>query len=257
MESLKTLLHAVERGQAAVLATVTHVTGSAPRGPGARLVVVADGARSGTVGGGEIEDRVLTEARTMLQASSPPHRVLEVSARCGGTVTVFLERFADVRRVLIVGGGHVGRAVAEIASGAGFQVTVLDRSLEAASSLPRGVTHAAAADPGSLASIERPESMQVLVATGSHDADIAWAVAALRAGFAGIGVVASRSKAEAIRRAAEREGIPDERLSRLRAPVGLDLGAVTPGEIAVAIVSELVILAHGSEVPPAWRKSQR
>lgn len=257
MEILQALLHAVARGQSAVLATVTTVRGSAPRGPGARLVLIADGTRFGTVGGGDIEDRVVAEARSMLQAPSPPVRVLEVDAHCGGTVTVFLERFADMRRVLVVGGGHVGRAVAEVASHAGFQVTVLDREAETALPFPASVTRIAGQDPGSLASIERPESMQVLVATGSHEADIDWALAALHGGFAGVGVVASRSKAAAIRRAAEQEGVPAERLVRLRAPVGLDLGAVTPGEIAVAIVSELIMLARGSEVPPAWRKSQR
>jgi xanthine dehydrogenase accessory factor len=257
MEILQALLQEVARGQAAVLATVTAVRGSAPRGPGARLVLVADGGRFGTVGGGEIEDRVVAEARSMLEAPAPHPRVLEVDAHCGGRVTVFLERFADQRRMLVVGGGHVGRAVAEVASRAGFQVSVLDRKAEAAQPLPASVTRIAAFDPGSLASIERPESMQVLVATGSHEADIAWALAALRGGFAGVGVVASRSKAAAIRRAAEQEGVPAERIGRLRAPVGLDLGAVTPGEIAVAIVSELVMLARGNEVPPAWRKSQR
>lgn len=257
METLKALLDAVESGQAAVLATVAAVKGSAPRGPGARLVLLADGARFGTVGGGEIEERVLEEARALLQSPSQPHRMLEADAHCGGTVTVFLERFADLRRLLVVGGGHVGRAVAEVASHAGFLVTVLDRSAEAGPPLPTGIARIAGQDPRSLASIERPESVQVLIATGSHEGDIAWAVAALHGGFAGVGVVASRSKAAAIRRAAEHAGVPAERLSRLRAPVGLDLGAVTPGEIAVSIVSELVMLARGTEVPPAWRKSQR
>ena len=97
----------------------------------------------------------------------------------------------------------------------------------------------------------------MVVATGDAAADGAWALAALARSFAGVGVVGSRNKAEAIRRAAAAAGIGAARMAALRCPVGLDLGAVTPDEIAVAIVAELIRLDRTGEVPEGWRRVSR
>jgi xanthine dehydrogenase accessory factor len=177
-----------------------------------------------------------------------------VPTRCGGVAVVFLERLGAPRRLLVVGAGHVGRAVTAAAARASFAVTVIDRSGAPELAGDEAVRVLAAAEPGMLADLEHREETQVVVATGTHDADVTWAVAALAAGFSGVGVVGSRSKAAALHRAAADAGLPAERLGRLRCPVGLDLGGATPGELAVAIVAELVMLANRGEVPASWRK---
>jgi len=253
MDALRSLIAATESGTATVLATVIAVRGSAPRGPGARMLVDGSGHTTGTVGGGEVEATACAAAAEML-AGGDTTSTLDIPTRCGGVVTVFLERFGVPRRLVVVGAGHVGRAVVRAAASASFAVTVIDRSGAVALAETAGVRVLAATDPAVLAGLDNRPDTEVIVATGTHDADIAWAIAALQAGFAGVGVVGSRSKAATLHRIASDAGVPPERMPALRCPVGLDLGGATPGELAVAIVAELIVLANRGEVPPTWRK---
>jgi xanthine dehydrogenase accessory factor len=256
MRILRRLIESVDAGASCVLATVVAAHGSAPRGQGARQLVLADGTREGTVGGGEVEAAVLAAAREML-AGGPGGRVLEMPTNCGGTVTVMLERFSPARRVLVVGAGHVGAALARAAAHAGFRVTVASSSgTERLAGVP-GVETVEPATPAMLQGWETPEATQVLVATGDADTDGGWAVAALALPFAGVGVLGSKNKASTIRRAAAAAGVPPARVHELRCPVGLDLGAVTPEEIAVSIVAELIRLDRTGEVPEGWRRASR
>jgi len=257
VDILHRLVEIVSGGGSCVLATVVAARGSVPRGPGARMLVAADGSRTGTVGGGEIEDAVLARARELLARPEEGTAAIEVDAKCGGIATIFLERFGPPRSLVVVGAGHVGVAVAQAAARAGFVVTVLGRARGGELDDDDAITTADASDPGALAALPRAGGAQLIVATGSQEADAAWAVAGLRAGFAGVGVVGSRAKAAAVEAAAQSAGVPPERLARLRCPVGLDLGAVTPAEIALAIVAELLVLARRGEVPGEWRKRSR
>jgi xanthine dehydrogenase accessory factor len=250
---LRRLIESVDAGESCVLATVVAVTGSAPRRQGARLLLRAGGAPEGTVGGGEVEAETLATARAMLAGGEPAH-TLEMTTNCGGTVTVMLERFGPPRCLLIVGAGHVGAALSAAGARAGYRVTVASPS--AAESL-HGVERVPATEPAMLAGWENPEATQVIIATGDAEADGAWATAALLRAFAGVGVVGSRTKATAIRHTAAAAGVPPERVRTLRCPVGLDLGAVTPEEIAVSIVAELIRLDRTGEVPEGWRRASR
>ena len=256
MEMLRRLLQEVDAGDTCVLATVAGVRGSAPRKDAARMLVSARGRKVGTVGGGEVEAATVATAAEML-AGPDGSRLLEIATNCGGVVTVLLEKFAPGRRLLVVGAGHVGRAVAAVGSRAGYRVTVAS---------PRGSGHArdtaececlTAGDPVVLDQWENAERTHVIVATGDADADAAWAVAALARPFASIGVVGSRTKAAAIRHAAAGAGVRPDRVHALRCPVGLDLGAVTPEEIAVSIVAELIRLDRTGEVPEGWRRASQ
>jgi xanthine dehydrogenase accessory factor len=256
MNVLRRLIETVDGGTTCVLATVVQAHGSAPRRQGARLLLLAGGTKEGTVGGGEVEAEVLDAARGML-AGGPAGRVLEIATNCGGIVTVMLEKFGPNRQMLVVGAGHVGAALAAAGARAGYHVTVASSTAaERLRDLP-GIEAVAAADPGMLAGFQHPEVTQVIVATGNADADSAWAVAALSRPFAGVGVVGSRTKAAAIRHAAAAAGVLPDRVHTLRCPVGLDLGAVTPEEIAVSIVAELIRLDRTGEVPEGWRRASR
>ncbi len=256
MEVLRRLLQAVDEGDTCVLATVAGVRGSAPRKDAARLLVSRRGVRAGTVGGGEVEAAALAAAEQMLSGPDAP-RLLEVATRCGGVVTVMLEKFAPQRRLLVVGAGHVGRALAASASHAGYRVTLASPGGPEPLDGGDGVELLAAGDPSALDGWEGADRTHVVVATGDADADSAWAVAALARPFAGVGVVGSRNKAAAIRHAAAGAGVRPERIHELRCPVGLDLGAVTPGEIAVSIVAELIRLDRTGEVPEGWRRASQ
>jgi xanthine dehydrogenase accessory factor len=256
VEVLRRLLQAVDDGDTCVLATVAGARGSAPRKDPARLLVSARGLRVGTVGGGEVEAAADAATAEML-AGPDGSRLLELVTNCGGVVTVMLEKFAPQRRVLIVGAGHVGQALALASSQAGYRVTLVGggapRSLDGLVDVER----LTAAEPSALDGLENAERTHVIVATGDADADSAWAVAALVGRFSDVGVVGSRNKAAAVRHAAAGAGVPPERIHTLRCPVGLDLGAVTPEEISVSIVAELIRLDRTGEVPEGWRRASR
>ena len=256
MQVLRRLLQAVDEGDTCVLATVAGVTGSAPRKAGTRLLVSARGVRRGTVGGGEVEAAALANAAEML-AGRDSGRTLEIATNCGGVVTLMLEKFSPQRRLLVVGAGHVGTAVARAGAHAGYRVTLAAPARPEPPPDAANVECAVASDPTLLEAWEGAERTQVVVATGDADADGAWAVAALLRPFAGIGVVGSRNKAAAIRHTAAGAGVPADRINALRCPVGLDLGAVTPEEIAISIVAELIRLDRVGEVPEPWRRAQR
>ncbi len=172
-------------------------------------------------------------------------------------MTVMLEKFAPQRRLLVVGAGHVGRALARAASHAGYRVALTSPGGPEPLEALADVELIAAGDPSALAEREAADRTHVVVATGDADADSAWAVAALAGPFAGVGVVGSHNKAAAIRHAAAGAGVRPERIHELRCPVGLDLGAVTPEEIAVSIVAELIRLDRTGEVPEGWRRASQ
>jgi xanthine dehydrogenase accessory factor len=253
MDTLRRLVQLLEADSPCVLATLVAVRGSAPRGPGARLLVEPDGRCTGTVGGGEVEKQTLLSARELLAKTGEVVRSIEVDSHCGGVVTLLLERFGSPRTLVVVGGGHVGKAVALCSARAGFRVIVLDRGAASPLHDVAGVSVRTTTDPADLVPLVSGDT-QVVVATGSHETDAEWTLAALAAPCAGVGVVGSRGKAAALREAASRAGVSGERLRILRCPIGLDLGAVTPEEIAVAIVAELITLARRGEVPPGWCK---
>lgn len=253
MNELRQALEWVDAGVTCVLVTVMHAQGSAPRREGARLVLAADGRHVGTVGGGEVEERALSEARDLLQ-STESTRLVEQVATCGGTVALFCEKLAPQRRLVVVGAGHVGRAIAVAAAQAGFRVTVVAPSAPERMARVTGVVAVAGDDPSWLTTLEAPLSTHVLCATGTHEGDTGWAVEALAGAFASVGVVGSTKKSETIRHEAAAAGVTPKRIGELRCPVGLDLGAVTPEEIAVAVVAELIMIERRGSVPTTWRK---
>lgn len=251
MKVLTELEALVEAGETCVLATTVAAEGSTPRKAGARMVVTTSGRRIGTVGGGELESLVLATARELL-VSQETTCLIEAPA-CGGTVTVYLERFGPARRVLVVGAGHVGLAVARAAAAAGFSVTVAAPSAAERLEGAPEIQALPADSPAVLDTLPVPAATHVIVATGEHDADVAWALGGLAGSFASVGVVGGPRKAEVIRERAAGKAIAPERAKALRCPVGLAIGAVTPAEIAVSIVAELVMLERAGEVPGSWQ----
>jgi xanthine dehydrogenase accessory factor len=253
MNVLRQALEWVDAGRTCVLVTVVQAEGSAPRKHGARLVVASDGQVLGTVGGGEVEERALAEARGLLQ-SAETTRIVEQVATCGGTVGLFCEKLQPERRLVVVGAGHVGGAVAVAAAQAGFRVTVVAPSAPERLAGLTGIAAVAGEDPAWLDQVDAPAATHVVCATGTHEGDTAWALAALQGGFVSVGVVGSGKKAHTIRREAAAAGVPPRRIHDLRCPVGLDIAAVTPEEIAAAVTAELILLERKGSIPKAWRK---
>ena len=252
-DALRVLEVAVERARAGVrgvMATVVARHGSAPGTPGQKLYAGTDRTCVGSVGGGAVEREVLSAMDEMLANGHIKHHLrafalgAELGMCCGGRVEVLLEPLEALVPLLIVGGGHVATACAPLLAKVGFVVTVCDaREAWGTPGRIEGVTCVVGEhdDVGR----DLPKHGAVLVMTHDHALDqdvIEWA---LRRGFAYVGGVGSRAKAQRTRDRLEHKGFTEEERGRVRMPIGVDIGARLPDEIAISITAEMV----------AWRRS--
>jgi xanthine dehydrogenase accessory factor len=251
LELYEEVVRLTRRGEPFVLATVVAHAGSSPRKSGAKMLVRGDGSSLGTVGGGRVEQETMQAARAALadgEACTLEFTLTEEHGyACGGNMAVFVE--PQGRRPLLVmfGAGHVGRAVAGLAHGCGFRVIVVDERADCVvSSLLPGadeIVCAPVAEAFGRLKLDR-ESFTVIATPGHlHDFDAVRGCLASEAGF--IGLLGSRRKRETLLKNLEDEGFDSGQRARVVTPVGLDIGAQTPEEIAVSIVGQLIALRRG------------
>jgi xanthine dehydrogenase accessory factor len=262
-------LAALQRGESVALATVVRVRGSAPRHAGARMLVWPDGRIVGTVGGATLEQRVIEHAQEALRKrrsryetyALTPQGDMESLGLCGGEVEVHIEVLEPTATLYVIGAGHVALPLAEMAHHLGMRVVIVDDRPEFATQerFPHadrvGVVNY---DPereelGQLP-IPLDPSCHVVVATWGWDEPALAQVLAADPPPAYVGLVASRTKVRVIRHRLEEQGFAPETLDRIWAPIGLDLGAETPGEIALSILAEILLQARGGNAQPLSRK---
>nr|WP_240806810.1 XdhC family protein [Polyangium spumosum] len=259
-EVLRAALDALERGERVVVATVIARQGSAPCTPGQKLALFQAGAAIGTVGGGAVEKAVLRAMADALAAAAPPPRVdtfrlgPSLGMCCGGSAEILIEPLSPDLAVLVVGAGHVGVYLAPLLASLGFGVTLCDAREVAAdpARLPRPPGGAEASprlrllqaehdDPEVRASLPADLGRAAaLVMTHDHQLDQAVIEWALGVGFGFVGGVGSRAKAARTRARLEAKGASAADITRVRMPLGVDVGARSPAEIGVAIAAELV-----------------
>ncbi|MET0593138.1 MAG: XdhC/CoxI family protein [Polyangiaceae bacterium] len=241
------------RGERAALATVVRASGSTPQEPGARLLRYEDGRTLGTVGGGRIEQVVLEALEAALGEGTPRtigwDLARDLGMCCGGRMEIFIEPLDGSARLVLFGAGHVACATARVVKGLGFRVVVVDErdDLNTEERFP-GCTRIAAPPDEALRKLEPRDNDWMLVMTHDHRLDEETLAAVLAGPHRYIGMIGSRRKVLRIfARIEARHGkLP---LERVFAPVGLDLGALGPEEIAVSIAAELVALRHGRPAP--------
>lgn len=244
------LLELLRNGQAGALATVVQASGSTPQPAGARLLLCADGRAVGTIGGGAIEHAVLAELREVQQRQVARLRhwdlARDLGMCCGGSMSLFLEPIAATPRLWLCGAGHVAQPTAALARSVGFELTVIDEREEWNTAERFPGCRRELVDPLSVLSrAELGARDWLLISTHEHRLDEDVLRAALKLPVRYVGLVGSRRKAyRLLQRITAREGAPPD-TSRLYAPVGLNLGALSPAELAVSIVAELVALRHG------------
>ncbi|NOZ78989.1 MAG: XdhC family protein [Acidobacteria bacterium] len=229
-----------------VLATLVETKGSAPRHVGAKMVVFPDGTVAGSLGGGALEKAVIEDALARLEARAPALLTYDlteggIGMKCGGKVRVYVEPVVPARRLVIFGAGHVGKALAAIAVRTGFAVEVVDDRADALdpASYAEGIrllkTDAAFEEgytpPGPA------DFAVVLTRDFDTDADI---TGRLAGACAYLGVMGSAAKWRHIRKNLAERGTPEDLVAKVHCPVGLDIGADTPEEIAVSILAELL-----------------
>jgi xanthine dehydrogenase accessory factor len=233
-------------GEAFALATVTAHSGSSPRKAGAKMLVRGDGTTLGTVGGGRVEAETTQAGLAALEDGAPrtiPFVLTEENGfACGGGMTVYLEPHGSALRLVMFGAGHVGRAVAALAKSCGFRVTVVDERPECACSemLPFADEIICAPVPDSFDKLRLGSKTYVVIATPGHVHDFAAVRGVLKSEAGFIGLLGSRRKRETLMAILQEEGFPPDQRERVVTPVGLDIGAETPEEIAVSIIGQLV-----------------
>jgi xanthine dehydrogenase accessory factor len=269
MPSIYAALSEVERDQGtAALCTVVTSQGSTPRHVGSKMLVYPDGRFIGTVGGGDLEHRVLDEA--WIAMADGQSRLLKYNMSdpsrgdpgvCGGQVEVFVEPILPPALIVVIGAGHVGKAVVHLAKWLGFRVAVSDDRPEFCS--PESAPGADAYYPVEMGQLPgqlelTPRSYVVITSRGSSvDAAGLPALLATRAAY--IGVIGSRRRWATTVKALKEKGVPDEQIRRVHSPMGLELNAETPEEIAVSILAEVLMIRDrgtGKTMKTAARNQQ-
>lgn len=244
-----------ERGEGFVLATIVRTSGSTPRKAGTKMLFLPGGKRVSTLGGGVLEDAVAKKAKEVMEDGMPVLLSVDLSQGkeghpAGGLVDVFLEPVTPPRTVVILGAGNVGLAVASASLFAGFEALVLDDRPEQLAKVPSGCRKRMISRfKGTLSGLDvRPETMLV-IATRSHETDLEALKEALSSRAAYIGLLGSRKKRDSFFKRLLSEGYEERELrKRVRVPVGLPIGALTPEEIAISIVAELIEFSRKGEV---------
>jgi xanthine dehydrogenase accessory factor len=268
-EFLRRVLDAVERGEGFALVTVLTVDGSSPGKPGQKMMLFPDGRQEGTVGGGGLELRAKEAALGMIASGTGGVLRLEldraaetpVDALCGGTATLVIEVYAPAARILLCGAGHVSWAVSRILAELGLAHLVVDARPETASveRFPHALKVHQESPPRFLERAGTRGCSHVLILTHHHALDQETLLALSRLGFGGwVGMIGSRRKWGEVRRALLEQGVAEEWLDRVRCPVGLEIGARNPAQIAVSIAAQIIremaappLAAPGSPDPGA------
>ena len=237
--------------------TVIRAQGSTPQRAGAKMLVFADGRIVGTIGGGCYENDAIGRARLALADGRPAvvHYELnddfaqENGLICGGRMDVHIDPLEPDPHLYVLGAGHVGFHLARMAASAGFRLHVIDDRVKFANEERfHGAEVIVEPIPDWLHRVELPASAYVVVVTRGHqhDLDAMRALAARELRY--LGLIGSRAKVARIYEALVAEGMPAECLERVHAPIGLDIGAVTPAEIAVSILAQLIAVRRGVDV---------
>jgi xanthine dehydrogenase accessory factor len=246
---------ALARGETVALVTIVRAQGSTPQRVGAKMLVYADGRTVGTIGGGCYESEAFWKARDAI--ASGKHALVrfdlnddiagESGLVCGGQMDVFIEPLAPSPHLYIAGGGHVSLCLARAAAEVGFRIHVVDDREKYANAerFPDADEVVVDSIPGWLEQAAFAPPAYVAIVTRGHQHDLAALRAVATRDLRYVGLIGSRAKVTRIFDALREEGLPADAMRRVHAPIGLDLGAVTPAEIAVSIVAELVAVRHG------------
>ncbi|MDX2076122.1 MAG: XdhC family protein [bacterium] len=252
---IQALSQAQQAGDAVALATVISTQGSMPRHAGSKMLIRADGTTLGTIGGGAMEALVIQAGLHALMSNTPTLETYTLNdlvdgdpGICGGTAQIFIEPYNPPKTIIIIGGGHVGVAVAGLAHWMGYKVILSDDRPEFCNpTLITGLAGYVVCIPQELPQYVTIDAQTIIVAvTRGLPIDLALLPALLATPARYIGVIGSKRRWMLTLKAL-RDSYPltDDDLSRLYAPIGLEIGAETPKEIAVSILAEIIMYQRG------------
>jgi xanthine dehydrogenase accessory factor len=259
MDIYEEIVKLQREGRKGAVATIVNVRGSIPSFKSAKMLVRDDGTIAGTIGGGCVEGEVWQAAREVMACEKPRTLTFDLNNDpkydtglvCGGTLDIFVEPILPTPLLYIFGAGHVGNELSKAVVRAGFDVVVVDDRDAYANRerFPEAREVVAADFDQALSDITPNESSYIVIVTRGHRDDmrvLRWAVQT-RAKY--IGMVGSKRKAITVFRELTKEGLKPELFERVHSPVGLDIGAITPEEIAVSVAAELIGIRRSAERP--------
>jgi xanthine dehydrogenase accessory factor len=247
-------------GRKGALATITSVRGSIPSFRTAKMLVRDDGSILGTIGGGCVEADVWQAAREVMEEEKPRSLSFDLNNNptydtglvCGGTLEIFIEPILPPAELFIFGAGHVAINVAKVAALAGFGISVIDDRETYANRerFPEARQIIAEDFAAALAKLDLPEHAYIVIVTRGHRDDMRVLRWAIEQPARYVGMIGSKRKVLSIYKELEKEGVAASKFEGINAPTGLEIGAVTPEEIAVAIVAEMIAVRRKVDVTP-------
>jgi len=259
-----------QAGRRGAVATIVNVRGSVPSFETAKMLIRDDGSIIGTIGGGCVEAEVWQAAREVMESERPRTLSFNINQSpkydtglvCGGTLDIFIEPVLAPALLYVFGAGHVSRSLCGVAANAGFDVTVVDDRDSYANHERFPAARQVICEDFDLAmaKISPSETSYIVIVTRGHRDDmrvLRWAVQT-QARY--IGMIGSKRKTITIFRELLKEGLSESLFERVHAPVGFDIGAITPEEIAGAITDELIAVRRRVELPlphMSWFHSRR
>jgi len=246
-EVLQAISRLANEGKTFAVATIIGHTGSVPRRV-AKMIIQPDGTTIGTIGGGCVETEVAAQALKLLKEGEAGVHVNSydlveeefdgVGMNCGGKMDVAIEVIEPSSKLVIIGSGHLTEALSRIAKMLGFEIVVLD-PMAKKESFPEATQVVAEFVDKGLPKIHVDQSTYIVILT-RHKDDVPALKASLKTNATYIGMIASRRRAALVFKQLMKKGVPEKQFERVYSPVGLDIGADTPEEIAISVLSEII-----------------
>lgn len=240
---------ALSSGKTFAVATVVKIYASTPREIGAKMGIFADRSIFGTIGGGKLEKMVIDDAMEILKNNKPllktytllPESKGGIGTECGGKLDIFIDVISPGAKIVLIGAGHISYALARLAEICGFAVEIVDDRAEFANSerFPRSVIHNTTIKDTDFKSLINLETYVVIV-SHSHEIDYEALKAIINLPYAYLGMIGSKRKVKTLFDKLLEEGLRKEQLANVHAPIGLDINAESPEEIALSIMAEIV-----------------
>jgi len=256
MDIFEEIVRLRRAGRKGALATIVEVQGSIPSHESSKILIRDDGSIVGTVGGGCVEADVWTAAQEVMREEKPRRLHFNLNSQpeydngliCGGSLDIFVEPILATPTAFIFGGGHVGLYVAKMAKLAGFDIVVADdrEAFASPERFPEALQTYAGPWNEIFPKINVNGHSYLVLVTRGHKGDLECLRWAVTTPAHYIGMIGSRRKFLEITKVLEREGVAREKLERVHSPIGLDIGALTPEEIAVAVVAEMIAVRRNA-----------
>lgn len=254
MEVIEQASKLIKENTSFVLATIIEAEGSTPRKTSAKMIILENGQIYGTIGGGALEKKVVEESlisikekrSKLLEYSLNPNKKNELNMVCGGNAKIFLECYSSVPEIVLFGGGHVCQAIAQIADFIKIPYTIVDNMKEYANRERfRNAKNIIVTDfQDAIKDINFTKEHMIIIATRGHVHDNECVSEVLKQDVKYIGMIGSKTKVSKSKEKLKAMGFDKEKINQINMPIGLDIGAETPEEIAISIMAEVMMKIH-------------